>query len=259
MKYIDSHSHIYAKEFSDDIDEVIERSITAGVAKILLPNVDLESIGQLKDTYLKFPDYTYPMMGLHPTSVDATFKQQLDLIKAELTSGTIPYIAVGEIGLDFYWDTTYKQEQIEALYIQLGWAVELELPVVIHSRDAYHEIFDVISMPQFKNLKGVIHSFTGTLEELKIFLPLENWYIGINGIVTFKNSNLSDIIRHIPLNRFLIETDAPYLAPVPKRGRRNESSFLLYTLAKCAEKLNVSEDYLAGITMKNTERLFNLS
>lgn len=258
MKFIDSHSHIYSDDFSDDLDEVMARAREVGVDKILLPNIDVDSINQLKDTYLSYPDYTYPMMGLHPTSVDGNYKQLLDIIHAELVSKEIPYIAVGEIGLDFYWDKTYVAEQIEALKEQLNWALELELPVVIHSRDAYAAISEVISLAEYKNLKGVIHSFTGSVEELNLFLPLENWFIGINGIVTFKNSNLSEVVTQIPLNRLLIETDSPYLAPVPKRGKRNESSFLIHTLLKCATCLNIPVEELAEITKRNTEYLFGL-
>lgn len=258
MDFIDSHSHIYSEDFFDDFEEVIGRAKEVGINKILLPNIDVESIEQMRTAYSKYPDYLYPMMGLHPTSVGEDYLNNLKIVKAELYNRSIPYIAVGEIGLDFYWDKTFIKEQIDALKIQLRWADDLKLPVVIHSRDAYQDIYNVLSDVEFENIRGVIHSFTGNIEELNLFLSLPKWYIGINGIVTFKNSNLDEVVKFIPKDRLLIETDAPYLAPVPKRGRRNESAFLINTLQKCATIYGISADRMASITKENTENLFRL-
>lgn len=258
MKFIDSHAHLYEDDFSDDIEDVVLRAQEVGVDKILLPNIDVESILKMKSLYEKYPDYMFPIMGLHPTSVDGRYKENLELIRTELYGQSLPYIAVGEIGLDFYWDTTFKEEQITVLKHQLDWAKELQLPVVIHSRDAYAELYDILSLSEYRDLKGVIHSFTGTSEELMKFLPLSNWLIGINGIVTFKNASLSDVVSKIPIDRLLIETDAPYLSPTPKRGRRNESSFLIHTLLKCAEIYNVTAENMAMQTERNTKKLFDI-
>lgn len=258
MKFIDSHAHLYAEDFEDDLDEVVYRAKISGVERVLLPNIDADSIASLKKTYTTYSDFMYPMMGLHPTSVDGTYKRQLEIIRSELYSMDYPYIAVGEIGLDFYWDTTFKEEQLISLKTQLDWALECKLPVVIHSRDAYKELYDILIEEKYAELTGVIHSFTGSVEELELFLPLENWYIGINGIVTFKNSDLWKVVEKTPLKRLLIETDAPYLAPVPKRGRRNESEFLVYTLARCAEIYQIPIEELACLTKENTELLFRL-
>lgn len=258
MKFIDSHSHIYAEEFSNDLQEVVQRAKEVGVERILLPNIDVESIPLLKNTYGLYPEYTCPMMGLHPTSIGEHYQQDLGIIRQELLARDVPYIAIGEVGLDLYWDKTFKEQQIDALKTQLNWALELNLPVVIHSRDAYTELFEILSTKEYRDVRGVIHSFTGTLKELAYFLPLENWFIGINGIVTFKNSSLSEVVKEIPLERLLLETDAPYLAPVPKRGRRNESAFVVYTLTKCADIKEIAVELLAKITKENTERLFSI-
>jgi TatD DNase family protein len=195
------------------------------------------------------------MMGLHPTSVKANYLDELRLIEAALDGNDI--IAIGETGMDLYWDKTFLKEQEEAFATQIGWALELDLPLVIHARDSFQEIFKVLDREGSPELRGVFHSFTGGFDELERALSF-NFMIGINGIVTFKNSNLSEVVRAIPTNRLLLETDSPFLAPHPYRGKRNESSYLIETAKKAAEIYNLTQEELARITSSNTEHLFRL-
>lgn len=258
MQFIDSHSHLYAEEFDADLDLVVSRAQKAGVSQVLLPNIDLDSVDRMMSTYQRYPDFFRVMMGLHPTSVKGDYKNNLDKLYAFLQASPDTYIGVGEIGLDFYWDKTFVSEQLDALRIQLDWAKEFNLPVVIHCRDAYTELAPILQEEKYRSLRGVIHSFSGELSDLEVYLPMTNWCIGINGIVTFKNSKLGEIIKKIPLERLIIETDSPYLAPVPYRGRRNESAYLFYTLSKIAEIYGESIENTAYITKRNTENLFSL-
>ncbi|NMA73166.1 MAG: TatD family hydrolase [Bacteroidales bacterium] len=256
MRVIDSHSHLYLEQFKSDLPEVIARAKGVGIEKILLPNVDDTTISSLLEMCSIWSDYCYPMMGLHPTSVKKDYLLKLKTVKKELDRNLDRYIGVGEIGLDFYWDKTFIREQKKALIEQLNWAVQYDLPVVIHCREAFSDIFEVLEEFKELPLRGVFHSFTGTKEELLNALSYESFYIGINGIVTFKNASLSELIPFIPTERLLLETDAPYLAPVPMRGKRNESSFLIHTLMKVASCYSIGVDDLGIITIKNTKRLF---
>ena len=258
MQFIDSHSHLYAEEFDEDLDLVVARAKEVGVSQVLLPNIDLESIDRMMSTYRRYPDFFKVMLGLHPTSVKGDFEEQLGKIHELIQDSPSTYIGIGEIGLDFYWDKTFVEEQCRALRIQLIWAKELNLPVVIHCRGAYEELAKILREEEFQSLKGVIHSFSGSLSDLEEYLPITNWLIGINGIVTFKNSNLPEILKKIPLERLIIETDSPYLAPVPFRGRRNESAYLYHTLKKIADIYGEPMENIAYITKRNTENLFLL-
>lgn len=253
--YTDSHTHLYHFAFEDDRDQMIQRAIDSGVIRMLLPNIDSSSIGPLFALAERFPDHCFPMMGLHPTSVKENYKEELKRIEEAL--GHKDFIAIGETGIDLYWDKTFLKEQEEAFITQIAWAMELDLPLVIHARDSFQEIFSVLDRAGGPNLRGVFHSFTGGPVELERALSY-NFMIGINGIVTFKNSNLAEVVRKIPTNRLLLETDAPFLAPVPYRGRRNESSYLLETAAKVAEIHNLSKEEIARITFANAELLFRL-
>lgn len=256
MMLIDTHSHIYADEFKDDIANVIFRAGQIGVQRILLPNIDEESIAPMKKIVGEYPDFFMPMMGLHPTSVTADWRLQLDKIYDELN--TAKYIAVGEIGIDLYWDKTFEKEQIEVFETQLKWSIEKDLPVSIHSRNASLEVVRSVEKVGADSLSGVFHSFGGNIDELNAMLNLKNFYIGINGVVTFKNSGLSETLQHCPLSRIVLETDAPYLAPVPYRGKRNEPSYLKEIVQKLSEIYRKSEEEIADITTTNAERLFNL-
>nr|WP_320117296.1 TatD family hydrolase [uncultured Marinifilum sp.] len=255
MKLIDTHSHIYAKEFTDDINEVVKRSQKAGIEKILLPNIDSESISAMHKLASSYPDYCIPMMGLHPSSVKENYKEELSICKKWLKAEK--YCAIGEIGIDLYWDKTYIKEQQEAFETQINWALECNLPIVIHARESFKEIFEILEKYRNTNLKGVFHSFTGNLQEAKKAIEL-GFLLGINGIVTFKNSGLDKTVSQISLDKLLLETDAPYLAPVPKRGKRNESSFVLHTANKIADIFQIDLSEVAAITGRNAEKLFKL-
>lgn len=256
MRIIDTHSHIYQEDFDNDIDEVIGRAKMAGVEKILMPNIDVESLSQMHALADKYPGYCIPMMGLHPTSVGENWEEELNTIKQQFEART--YIAVGEIGLDLYWDKTYMKEQETVFEEQLRWSIEYDLPVVIHSRDAIPECIACVKNIGADKLRGVFHSFGGSEEELSSILALGNFLIGINGVVTFKNSTLSTVLKNTDLSKIIIETDAPYLAPVPYRGKRNEPSYTSKVVAKLSEIYEVPEDRVGEITTTNAEKLFRL-
>ena len=256
MRIIDTHSHIYSEEFDNDIDDVIERSKKAGVEKILLPNIDSSSLERLHNISNKYPNYCIPMMGLHPTSVGKNWKIELEIIKQQFSQKS--YIAIGEIGMDLYWDKTFEDEQRLVFEEQLRWSIEYNLPVAIHSRDAIHQCIECIRNIGEEKLRGVFHSFGGTEQELIEILSLKNFMLGINGVVTFKNSTLSSVLRDTDLSQIIIETDSPYLAPVPYRGKRNESSYTLNVVEKLAEIYSISTDKVGEITTENAEKLFAL-
>lgn len=221
---IDTHSHIYLSEFDEDRADVVERAKKAGLEKILLPNVDGQTIEMMHQLEVEYNDFCYAMMGVHPTSIDGNYKAALAEVKKHLD--TRSYIAVGEIGMDLYWDKTHRTEQMDAFEQQIIWAKELKLPVVIHCRDAFAEVFEVVEKQLDDQLTGVFHSFTGNLDEARKILDYNTFMLGINGVVTFKNTHLREVVKEVPLNKIVLETDAPYLAPVPKRGRRNEPAYL---------------------------------
>ncbi len=255
MNLIDTHSHIYDEAFSEDISEVIERAKENGVQKILLPNIDADSIPKMHQLVTAYPNYCVPMMGLHPTSVTANYQEDLALCREWLLKPDYKYCAIGEIGIDLYWDKTYKKEQQQVFYTQMKWALVFNLPIVIHAREAFNEIFEILEEFQDTNLKGVFHSFTGNVEQAKKVIDF-GFLLGINGIVTFKNAGLDKTIAQVPLDKLMVETDAPYLAPVPKRGKRNESAFVVYTAQKLADIYNVSLQQVADTTNKNAKILF---
>lgn len=257
MRIIDTHSHIYAEEFDADLSEVITRAKSAGVERILMPNIDIESIDRLHRVAGDYEGYCIPMMGLHPTSVGEDWRNQLNVIKQQLTNRS--YIAVGEIGIDLYWDRTFEKEQKEAFEEQLRWSIDYDLPVAIHSRDAIPECIACIRNVGVERLKGVFHSFGGTEEELREILSLQNFLLGINGVVTFKNSTLSTVLKQTDLSHIIIETDAPYLAPMPFRGKRNEPSYTVKVAEKLSEIYNVSIEEIGRITTDNAVKLFSVS
>lgn len=256
MRIIDTHSHIYSEEFDSDLDDVITRARAAGVEKILLPNIDVSSISRLHDTADRYKDYCTPMMGLHPTSVGENWQSELETIRQQLKARS--YIAIGEIGIDLYWDKTFEKEQKHVFEEQLRWSIEYDHPVAIHSRDAIAECVECVRNVGAEKLRGVFHSFGGTVEELQSILSLKNFLFGINGVATFKNSTLSTVLKQTDLSRIIIETDAPYLAPVPYRGKRNESSYTLFVVEKLAEIYGVTAEEVGEVTSANAERLFNL-
>ena len=256
MKIIDTHSHIYLEEFDSDRADVILRAKQRGVDKIILPAIDLLTLDRLVKTCDENAGYCYPLIGLHPEEVHHDFQDVLKKMEEILKSKKYPFVGVGEIGLDFYWDDTYRNEQISAFCTQVEWAVSNNLPIIIHARAAHREIVDTLYNYRNKNLRGIFHCFGGTKEECEELLSFENFYLGIGGVLTFKKSTLPDVIKQVPLSRLVVETDAPYLAPVPNRGKRNESSFVYDTVVKLAEIKGVSVEEVADATSQNAEKLF---
>lgn len=249
---IDTHSHIYGPEFDDDRAEVLQRARLAGVDKVLLPNINEESIARMLQVAKEYPDMCYPMMGLHPEDVKEDWAQVLDRMEMQLDG----MIAVGEVGLDFYWDTTFRKEQIEAFERQICWAVERNLPLVIHMRKAEQELLEVMERHKSDGLRGVFHCFGGSKETASRMLKHEGFVLGIGGVVTFKNSRLAETLRHVPLDRIVLETDAPYLAPVPYRGKRNEPSYVAHVARFLSDIYNVSEEEVNNVTNLAVKRVF---
>jgi TatD DNase family protein len=255
MTLIDSHSHLYLPEFESDRDAVVQRSVAEGVSRILLPNIDLDSFPDMLKMCESYPGVCFPMIGLHPTSVRKDYQQVLERMETYFSNH--PFVAIGETGIDLYWDKTYQKEQEEAFSLQIALALERDLPLVIHARESFTEIFRILDRLWQPELKGVFHSFTGGAEEVKKVLGY-GFYFGINGIVTFKNSELQETIKLIPPTRLLLETDSPFLAPVPRRGKRNESSYLRFICAKIAEIRGTSVSEIAASTTANAQKLFKL-
>ena len=251
---IDTHSHIYSEEFDADRDEVIQRAKEAGVTKIVLPNVDTQSLPRMLELESKYPDYCYAAVGLHPESVKENYQKELEFVRSELERRK--YLAVGEIGIDLYWDKTYQTEQIRAFQTQVEWAIEFSLPVIIHVRDSHNETIQALKPYSSKGLKGIFHCFGGSSVEAEEIFRLGEFKLGIGGVVTFKNSGLASILKHIPLEKLVLETDSPYLTPVPFRGKRNESSYLGYVSAKLAEIYNVPQDDVNRITTESACSIF---
>jgi len=252
---IDTHSHLYLEEFDDDRREVVERAKRAGIVKILLPNIDASTIAALQKSVEEHSDIFLPMAGLHPTSVKEDYESELEIAENELRKGG--YIAVGEIGIDLYWDKTFLKEQRQALRSQFDMALRFGLPVVIHMRDSYEEVIEICREYAGKGLRGVFHCFTGTAGQAEYITSL-GFYLGIGGVVTFKNSGLAGAIENIDLEHIILETDAPYVAPVPYRGKRNESAYITLVAGKLADIYNKPAEEIAEITTRNAVNLFDL-
>ena len=233
----------------------MERCISNNINRLFLPNVDLASVPLLFDLVRAYPDQCFPMLGLHPCSVKENWEQELNDIKAAHQQNKI--FAIGEIGIDLYWDKTFLAEQIEAFRVQINWAKSLKLPIVIHCRDAFNEVYEVLQQEQDENLRGIFHCFTGTLEQANKVTAL-GFYLGIGGVVTYKNAGLDKIIPEIDLRHIVLETDSPYLTPVPFRGKPNESSYLIYIAQKVAELHQTDMDTVASITTENSRVLFGI-
>lgn len=255
MKFVDTHTHLFLPEFEKDREEVVKRAIEKGITKMLLPNVDCSTIEPMLTLANIFPDNCLPMMGFHPTSVKEDFEKELDQIERSLT--LYDFVAIGETGIDLYWDKTYFKEQIISFRRQLAWARNLNIPVVIHVRNSFDEVFEVLDNEPKSNLKGVFHCFSGDLSQARKCIDL-GFMIGIGGVVTFKNSGLDKVLENVSLEKVLLETDSPYLAPVPFRGKRNESSYIEIIANRLAEIKNISIDEVAEITTSNAEDLFGL-
>ena len=252
---IDTHSHIYSEEFDADRDEVILRAQHAGVTKIILPNVDSDSLPRLLKLEARYPDYCYAAVGLHPESVKENYQKELDVIREELERRR--YIAVGEIGIDLYWDKTYQTEQILAFQTQVEWAIEFNRPVIIHVRNSHNETIQALKPYAGKGLKGIFHCFGGTPEEAAEIFSLGDFKLGIGGVVTFKNSGLAASLMHIPPENLVLETDSPYLTPAPFRGKRNESAYTVLVAEKLAQVYDMSVGEIDRITTENACSVFS--
>lgn len=253
---IDTHSHIYLSEFAGDRQEVMQRAENEGVKKVFLPAIDSETHDRMIDLEGQFPGRCVAMMGLHPCSVKAGYREELRQVLGWLEKR--PFAAVGEIGLDFYWDKTFTGEQYEAFHQQVEWALHYDLPIVIHSRDAVNECIEVVREHQKGSLRGVFHCFSGDTVQARQVMDL-GFYLGIGGVVTFKNSGLDKVMDVVPMEYVVLETDAPYLAPVPFRGKRNEPSYLKYVAEKLAALKNLTVTEVSDLTTKNAEKLFRFS
>lgn len=252
----DTHSHLYGPEFDEDRVEAILRAKEAGVERILLPNINEETIAPMLALCKQHPGYCYPMMGLHPEDVREDWREVLGRMRGKPTDPDHPYIAIGEVGLDFYWDETYKKEQLEAFRVQAEWAAEFGLPLMIHSRKAQKELIEVLSAVKGE-LTGVFHCFGGSLDEAEELLDtFPGFCLGIGGVLTYKKSPLPEVVRHVSFERLVLETDCPYLAPVPKRGKRNESAYVAFTAQRLAEECGLTLRQVEEQTEKNVMRLF---
>lgn len=257
MMLIDSHSHLFLDEFSEDLPQVIQRARAAGVSHIFMPNIDSTTIEPMLSVCDAYKGFCFPMIGLHPTSVNESYEKELDVVAARLAAPH-EFVAIGEIGLDLYWDKTFQKQQILVFEKQIEWALHYQLPIVIHSREASDLLLEVLQPYKNTRLTGIFHSFTGTSEEASRLLTFSRFMIGINGVVTFKKSSLPEVLKKIPLHRIVLETDSPYLTPAPNRGKRNESANLKDTLIKIAEIYGESPDAVGRITSENTLNVFGM-
>lgn len=252
---VDTHSHIYSEDFSNDLEEVIQRAFENDVRKIVLPNIDSSSLKKMLDLNDKYPQICFPLIGLHPTSVNEDYEDELELIEFWITKRK--FFGIGEVGIDLYWDKTFVAEQTDAFRRQIRMAKKHQLPVVVHVRESFNEVFTVLNEEKDEHLKGVFHSFTGTVEQAELVTGI-GFKLGINGIVTFKNSGLDQLLRKIDPAHILLETDSPYLTPVPFRGKRNESSYLVYVAQKVAEIYQMPVAEITRITAETAEQLFKI-
>lgn len=255
IEFVDTHTHLFVQEFDEDRKDVVQRAVAAGVTKLCLPSITKESIPLIMRMCEEYPDVCNPMIGLHPTELGEDYRGVLECLYALLKDDN-RYIAVGEVGLDFYWDDTRKKEQLEAFDTQIEWAAELGLPLAIHSRSAFNELYDMMNYHRGKGLTGVFHCFSGSEEEARKLLSFDGFCLGIGGVVTYKKSTLPSVLKEVPLERVLLETDSPYLPPVPFRGKRNESAYIPYIAEFLSGIYNCSVDDVARVTTANAYRLF---
>lgn len=253
MIYIDTHTHLYDEQLATDEAEMIQRAIDAGVTKMYMPNCDSTTIAGMMNIAATYPANCYPMMGVHPCYVKDNYKEELKIAEEQLAQHK--FYAVGEIGLDYYWDMTYQQQQIEAFEIQIDWALEHKLPIVIHSRESLQDCIDIVKKKQNGNLNGIFHCFGGNLQEAQQIVDL-GFYMGVGGVVTFKNSSLPQVLAEIDLKHLVLETDAPYLSPMPYRGKRNESSYIPLIAQKLADIKQTDLNTVAEVTTANAVKIF---
>ena len=251
----DTHTHLYSEQFDQDRDAMIQRAKDAGVQRFFIPAIDSSYTQRMFSLKENYPSDVFLMMGLHPTSVKENFKSELQHVKDWIDKKS--FVAIGEIGIDLYWDKSFLAEQQEAFKLQIQWAKQKNLPIVIHCRDAFDEIFEILELEKATNLRGIFHCFTGTLEQAKKAISY-NMKLGIGGVATFKNGKIDTFLSQIPLQNIVLETDAPYLSPVPFRGKRNESSYITYVVEKLAAIYEVSFNDITKITTKNSKEVFGI-
>lgn len=256
---IDTHTHIDGEEFAEDRALAVQRAKEAGVEKVFVPAIDLKSVSSVLQTCRQFPGYAYPMIGLHPEEVKADWRNQLAQMKPMLDDSNHPFIAIGEVGLDYYWSREFEAEQLQAFEEQVEWAAEYDLPLMIHCRKAQNEMVHILKCHEKELARGgVFHCFTGNEKEAEQLLQFDNFVLGIGGVLTFKKSHLPEVLAGIPTDRIVIETDSPYMAPVPMRGKRNESAYVAFVLKRIAEIYGISEDEADRRTTTNALRIFRL-
>ena len=255
MHFIDTHTHLFSSRFENDRHQVVQKAIELGVNKMLLPNINSETVKAMHQLCQDFPQHCFPMMGLHPCDVKDNYEQELKIVKSHLNKGN--FIAVGEIGIDLYWDKSTLDIQKKAFRQQLIWAKEYDLPVAIHVRKSFEAIFEVVEEVNDQNLRGVFHCFTGNKEQGQKAIDM-GFMLGIGGVVTFKNSGLDKTLKELRLDKILLETDSPYLAPTPHRGQRNESSYITLIAQKLAEIYGLKIEEVAKVTTQNAKTLFKL-
>src|ERR1700742_1985430 len=255
MLLTDTHTHQYYETDPVKREELMQRCLDNGISRLFLPNVDSASIELVMSQVKLYPQYCFAMLGLHPCDVKENWEHELNTINAAISQHKI--YAIGEIGIDLYWDKTTLGNQIKAFKIQIDWAKKLKLPIVIHCRDAFEEVYKVLLEEQGEDLRGIFHCFTGTLEQAQKVIDL-GFYLGIGGVVTYKNSGLDKIVQQIDLRHIVLETDSPYLTPVPYRGKKNESSYLLYVVEKVADLHQTSVENVAAITTENSKIVFGV-
>ena len=257
--FVDTHCHLDGEEFAEDLEQVIARAREAGVKAIGVPGIDLKSCDSVMALCERYPDFCFPMLGLHPEEVRNDWREVLDIIKLKAQSSKFKVLAIGEIGLDFYWSREFEDAQLQAFEEQVRWSVELQLPLMIHCRKAQNEMVNILKRYKDDLPGGVFHCFTGNAIEAQELLSFERFVFGIGGVLTFKKSKLPETLKEtVPLERIVLETDAPYMAPVPMRGQRNEPAFVAYVLSKLAEIYGVDEETVSAVTTANVERVFPL-
>jgi TatD DNase family protein len=257
MQLVDTHAHLYMNHFDDDRADIVKNAIKKNVSRIILPNIDSSTIQAMNQLCENFASNIFPLMGLHPTSVRETYENELAIISGELSRGH--YYGIGESGIDLYWDRSFLEEQKKAFAYQIELSIEYQMPIIIHAREAFAEIFEILDNYRNESVRGVFHAFAGTLDQAKKVINEFGFFLGIGGMITFKNSGLDKTVDKISPDYIVLETDAPFLAPVPHRGKRNESSYIVYIAEKMAQIKNLTVTEVAEITTRNAIQLFGLS
>lgn len=259
VEIIDTHAHLDGEEYAEDLPQVIQRAKEAGITKVFLPAIHLESVESILKVCDRYPDFAYPMVGLHPEEVKDDFRDVLYTMKSNYLQSSHSFIAIGEVGLDYYWSREFEKQQLEAFEEQVRWSVETQLPLMIHCRKAQNELVKILRKYEQNLPGGVFHCFTGNEIEARELLSFENFVLGIGGVLTFKKSHLPEVLPSVvPLSRIVLETDSPYMAPVPHRGKRNESAYVVNVLEKLAESYHLSKEEVASCTNQNVKRIFGL-